>query len=302
MNIQHLKCLITVLFTGNFTDAGETLHLTQSAISKKIMSLESELGVKLIDRTSHSISLTPIGKQLMTNFIEILESYDHACLQVDEYLRETARNRKTLRIMGVPSISRYDVISLINTFSKQYPDIVVSVDEMETNRIHLLLQYSNYDLAFCPDIKLDHTYYQTQLVKHERFMIATSPKNSLGKHESVKLKDLEKAKLILNRWESLLYNICITACQNAGFKPNVVTTTTRPSIAFEYLHNDSELVYIGLRKTLLQEPAVLHNVIPLEDSPEFDFVYAWNRKVPLSDAAALFLQYAEAHTAQFGDD
>jgi DNA-binding transcriptional LysR family regulator len=293
MDILHLKCLLTVLSCGSFTEAGEILHLSQSSISKKVISLEDELGLKLIERSGKKIVLTPSGQRLMEHFVNILESYDRAMQTLDDILNENNTGRKNLRILGVPPISRYNIISVIDSFAKKYPDIHVSIEEMETDRLLLMLQYGNCDLAFCGDIGIDHKHYNTQFVQSESFMVAMSNKNPLSKKPSVRLIDLKDEKFILNRPESLLYLFCVDACIRAGFQPNVVLLTARPTIAFEYLHSNREYIYMGLRKTLIDSPSELHRVLPIEDSPSFDFCYVWRKTSGLSEAASTYLRYAK---------
>ncbi|MDR1028398.1 MAG: LysR family transcriptional regulator [Clostridiales Family XIII bacterium] len=294
MDISHLKCLLGVLYTGSVTEAGRLVHLSQSSISKKIITLENEMGIKLLERNGKRVILTPSAHRLMTHFVSILESYDHAMITLDEIKRENNGNRQSLKILGIPPIARYNIISLINNFSHMHPEIDVSVEEMESDRIFLMLQYADCDLAFVSDIKVDPERYDMQIVQRERFMIACSPKNPLSKREFVYMKDLRHEKLIFNRPESLLYYPCIEACEKAGFKPNIVLTTSRPTIAFEYLHTDCKYVYMGLRKTLLDEKSPLHCAVPIKDSPEFNFSYVWRKSPGLSESASLFLRHVSA--------
>ena len=59
MNLRHLEHLLALADTGSFSRAAEQLHLTQSALSRSIQTLESDLDGKLVDRTG---KLTPLGE------------------------------------------------------------------------------------------------------------------------------------------------------------------------------------------------------------------------------------------------
>jgi DNA-binding transcriptional LysR family regulator len=291
MDIQHLKCLMTVLNCDNFTVAGEIVHMTQSAISKKIIALENELGIRLIEREGRHIVLTQDGRKLMSSFIGIMESYDRAMFTLDEIKREKKKCKRDLRIVSVPPISRYNIISLIEQFSARRPDADIMIEEMESDRIMLMLRYGDCDLAFVADIQLNHDEFAVKRIKREQFMIAVSLDHPLAKRKSITMKALENESLILNRPESMLYYPCVDACKAAGFSPQIAITTARPSIAFEYLHSSSKYVYMGLKHTLLGEQSELHKVIPIDNSPEFDFVFAWKKKSGLSENAAALLEY-----------
>jgi DNA-binding transcriptional LysR family regulator len=65
MELYQLKAVLAVARTGQLGRAGEQLHLTQSAISKQIKSLEDELGVLLFDRTPTGMTVTAAGRRLL---------------------------------------------------------------------------------------------------------------------------------------------------------------------------------------------------------------------------------------------
>ena len=65
MDNQSLKAFVTVAESGSFSLAAEQLHLTQSAVSKRIANLEHQTGKKLFDRIARQISLTEAGNALL---------------------------------------------------------------------------------------------------------------------------------------------------------------------------------------------------------------------------------------------
>lgn len=73
MNIDDLQAFLAVAKAGSFSIAGERLHLTQPAISKRIASLERSLGVTLFDRFGRKITLTEAGQALQEKARHILE-------------------------------------------------------------------------------------------------------------------------------------------------------------------------------------------------------------------------------------
>jgi DNA-binding transcriptional LysR family regulator len=180
---------------------------------------------------------------------------------------------------------------MIDSFSKKNPDINVSIEEMETDRLMLMLRYSDCNLVFVGDIHLDPNEYGIQSFQREQFMIAVSPDHPFAHRDTVAMKDLKDVPLILNRPESLLYYPCVDACKAAGFTPTIVTTTTRPNIAFEYLYSNKDYAYMGLKHTLLGEASEKHRAIPISDSPEFEFVFAWRKKTGLTKSAAALLDF-----------
>src|SRR5258706_13212845 len=74
MDLNHLRSFVTVAKFAHLTRAAEALHLSQPAISGHIKVLEEQLGVSLFDRTSSGMTLTPSGKQLLTDAEHIIEA------------------------------------------------------------------------------------------------------------------------------------------------------------------------------------------------------------------------------------
>ena len=62
MDLANLNAFIAIAETGSFSEAGERLHLTQPAVSKRIAALEQQLGARLFDRLGREIGLTQAGR------------------------------------------------------------------------------------------------------------------------------------------------------------------------------------------------------------------------------------------------
>ena len=65
MNLRHLSHWLALAETGSFSRAAEKLHITQSALSRSIQSLEEELGGPLVDRIGKKNELTPLGRSVL---------------------------------------------------------------------------------------------------------------------------------------------------------------------------------------------------------------------------------------------
>nr|P96194.1 RecName: Full=Uncharacterized HTH-type transcriptional regulator in ibpB-leuC intergenic region [Azotobacter vinelandii]CAA72148.1 CynR protein [Azotobacter vinelandii] len=72
MDLASLNAFIAVAETGSFSEAGERLHLTQPAVSKRIAALEQQLQVRLFDRLGREVRLTEAGRALLPRAYRIL--------------------------------------------------------------------------------------------------------------------------------------------------------------------------------------------------------------------------------------
>lgn len=78
MNTTQLQCFTTLANTLNYVRTAEELHMTQPAVSRQIQSLENELGAKLFQRTTRSVTLTQIGAQFLPDALSMLKTYYHS--------------------------------------------------------------------------------------------------------------------------------------------------------------------------------------------------------------------------------
>ncbi|NMR32055.1 LysR family transcriptional regulator [Crystallibacter degradans] len=72
VEIRHLRCLVALAETGSFTDAAIELGVSQASISRNLAGLEDALGVRLVDRTTRSLELTPAGEKTLNQARRLL--------------------------------------------------------------------------------------------------------------------------------------------------------------------------------------------------------------------------------------
>src|SRR5690554_7246567 len=78
MDLANLQTFITIAEQQSFSLAGERLHVTQPAISKRLASLEEQLGVRLFDRIGRTIRLTEAGQALLPRAYRIVNELEDA--------------------------------------------------------------------------------------------------------------------------------------------------------------------------------------------------------------------------------
>src|ERR1700743_697706 len=74
LELKQLRCLVAIVDTGSFTDAGIELGLSQAAGSRSVLALERTLGVRLLHRTSRSVAPTTAGVQVLARARVLLAS------------------------------------------------------------------------------------------------------------------------------------------------------------------------------------------------------------------------------------
>ncbi|WP_223894531.1 LysR family transcriptional regulator [Lactobacillus helsingborgensis] len=97
MNFTQLRCFIKAIDNSSFTIAAERLNFSQSAVSKNIKDLENTIGVTLINRAHHRISLTNAGKHFYHVARNVVDDMDYTVA----YLQSQKNDPETLLRIGV---------------------------------------------------------------------------------------------------------------------------------------------------------------------------------------------------------
>ena len=134
LTLRQLKVFESVARHLNYTRAAEELFLTQPAVSMQIKQLEASLGVALFEQLGKRIHLTEAGQEVLTYARSINQQLD----ELEDVLnRIKGLSGGRLRI-SVATTANYFIPTLLGTFSRQYPDVTVTLDV--TNRETLLRQ------------------------------------------------------------------------------------------------------------------------------------------------------------------
>ncbi|WDD96502.1 LysR family transcriptional regulator [Burkholderia sp. FERM BP-3421] len=141
MDLNAVRMLVKVAETRSFTAAAAALALTQSGLSRAIGRLETELGVRLLHRTTRSVSLTPDGQLFYERCAPLLVEFDAAeQLLVDRRCAPSG----PLKITTPLALGRIVLLPVIAGLTARYPDLQVEVSM--TDRVVDLTE-EGYDAA-----------------------------------------------------------------------------------------------------------------------------------------------------------
>ncbi len=123
ISLRALRVFCTAAERESFRETAESLFLTSSAVSHQVKQLETELGVKLFDRSARSLRLTAEGSAL----------YDEMCPLVTEFDAVITRHSRTrrsrsLRISVQPFFASELFVPRLPEFVERHPDIEISID------------------------------------------------------------------------------------------------------------------------------------------------------------------------------
>ncbi|MBN8468309.1 LysR family transcriptional regulator [Corallococcus exiguus] len=127
-----LRAFVTIAEQGSFARAAARLRISPSTLSETLRGLEERLGVRLLNRTTRSMSLTEAGTRLLARFKPAMEEMD-AAVEAVRHLRDTPTGTVRLHLPRLASASLVE--PLLGRFLEAYPDIVLelSIDDAATD-------------------------------------------------------------------------------------------------------------------------------------------------------------------------
>lgn len=195
INLNLYKIFYEVALSESISDASKKLFITQSAVSKAIKKLESDLNTDLFYRSSKGVKLTDKGQELLF-YVE--EAFNNLITAERTMVESKTLNKGKISI-GVPSqIGSFYIFEDITKFHKKYPNIEITIISKTTTQLLKLLE--QHEIDFIIDTspissKIDNIIIKPLMEVNNCFVINT---NSSFKTDKIKtIKDLEKYPLVL---------------------------------------------------------------------------------------------------------
>lgn len=120
----ELSAFVAVAELSSFTKAAQQLGISPATLSQTIRTLEESLGVRLLNRTTRSVSLTEIGERLLVQLRPVLDGFDAAIESVNSVRERPAGH---LRLTMPPPVARFVLRPLLARFMEQFPEITLDI-------------------------------------------------------------------------------------------------------------------------------------------------------------------------------
>jgi LysR family hydrogen peroxide-inducible transcriptional activator len=126
MTLQELRYLVALAEHGHFGRAATACNVSQSTLSTQIKNLELQLGVKLFERTTKSVSVTAVGREIAGRARQVLEEVD-AIMSVAHTISGPLSGGFSLGV--IPTLGPYVLPWLIPALKKDYPELRLALRE-----------------------------------------------------------------------------------------------------------------------------------------------------------------------------
>ena len=172
----------------SFTRAAQRCFVVQSALSRQIKSLESELGVRLFARTSRKVKVTPAG--------EAFVKQARLCLQAAERAKASAaaahgQIRGSLTIGVIPTVTAVDIAAVLGAFRRSYPEVGMQVRTGGSDEFLRRIAAGQLDVGVLGLAEgVTPRGVQTRELSQERLVAVLSEGHRLAGRRRLRLKDL----------------------------------------------------------------------------------------------------------------
>lgn len=263
LTLRQLRAFTAGARAVSFSEAARAINLTQPGYSLIIRQLEDEVGMKLFDRTTRRLALTPAGHDFALRVEKILADLDNACRDLDD-LRLRRRGKVTIAVL--PSTASTFVPKVVQALARDHPGLTVSILERLAAPLIESVSTGEADFGFGISLGADDEIRFTPMV-HDR-LVGLFP---MGDSLATGATDLSWRQLITRPYVCFVDNTSLhhhvdRAARESGLALNVVSEVT-------YMTTAVSLVQAGIGFTILPELALgslnLDGVIlrPIIDPP-----------------------------------
>ena len=229
MNINQLKYFVTLAEKRSFTAAAEEHYITQTAMTQQIKALEDELSLKLVNRSSRPISLTPAGTSFLNDARLILRRLNDARERASE---AASGIYGSLRIGYIKGYERSFLSDELRSFHRSLPGVLLLCYRETSDQLALKLQSNEYDIIFTWDstnlkANPDFEALEIEEARLTAVLYAAHPLSQKEALERIDLKDesiiyMSPSELSDNYGDSLFMDLY----HAAGYHPDILCRST----------------------------------------------------------------------------
>ncbi len=300
MNTEYLKEFVVLAETKNFWEASERLYMNQSTLSKHIKTLEKDLGVDLFARTTRHVTLTNYGQAFLP-YARSISRTEYEGITAIRHMQNIENGLLTIGTM--PSMPQYRITEFLAAFQSEYPDTTVRLTEDDPVSLMEYLKNETCELIFTREDKetFEKNFMKdTEIVRipyiKDSLVVLMQKDHPLAEKDTVSLQELSGEHFCFIKEGSLMYQICMDACQEAGVIPDIIFTSHRIDSIIDMVTNQDCVAllmdqHVDMPKNGPKQLDVPWTVIPVTPAVETQVSLCYKTEKPLSKAAQLFVDY-----------
>jgi LysR family transcriptional regulator, hydrogen peroxide-inducible genes activator len=214
LKLRDLRYLVAVADLRHFGKAAARCFVSQPTLSAQLKKLEQALGMQLIERAPHNVSLTAAGEEIVARARRILEASDEV-VTLARSLRDPFAGR--LRVALLPTIGPYLLPHVAPLIRNSLPRLQLRLYEYQTAAMLERLQVGELDLGILA-LPVELAGLEARELYREPFTVALPEHHPLAARPAVKVADLKGETLLLLEEGHCLRDQALEVCSRVAVR------------------------------------------------------------------------------------
>ncbi|MCI9142036.1 MAG: LysR family transcriptional regulator [Lachnospiraceae bacterium] len=293
MELRVLQYFLAAAREENITKAAALLHITQPTLSRQLMQMEEELGVKLFRRGKHNILLTEEGMLLRRRAQEIVDLAEKAAKEL-KHGEETVSGEISIgcgETRNMKPLSR-----MIASFRRKYPNVSFHIYTAIADDVKEHLENGVLDMGLLLEPVEISRYQYIRMPLKEKWQVLMRRDCPLAEKQKIVPEDLAGVPLIVARRRSVR-NEFENWFGYGKEKLHIVSTCNLSH------YNQSIMVESGIGVAIVMEFSCNQDILclrPLEPEIESGCVLVWKKNLTLSPTMQRFIEHVKESIAEIG--
>ncbi len=282
MELRQLRYFVTLAEELHFGRAAAREHIVQSALSQQLQRLERELGVRLLERSTHHVDLTPAGSAFLAEARQIIAHVDRAA----QVARSAAGSSPRLRV-GIIDAGYDSMPQILHEVQGRYPDLVIHQVEVSVPEQYQQLLDGRLDVgigraALAPAGVASHLFRQDPLGVlvpdgHRFTALDGVPVSTLAEEPLLLAEDAKAPEF---------NQFVVEMCREAGFTPAVYEGTVESIRAAAALVAAGRCLYCVPSSCIRALPGTIWRPL-IDPVPHYPWSILWRDAAPSDHVRAI---------------
>lgn len=289
MQLHQLQYIVKVSQLNSFSLAAKELFVTQPTLSQQIINLEKELGVKLFERQSKSIVVTPAGKEFVKYAKNILREVDILVEHMKEF---TTLERGSIRVGIMWSSSYLGITKNIQIFTDKYSKIDVKLYVDGSHMLPEKLLEREVDAIFYVDTNNSlkrEDIFRWKII-HNRMMVILPQSHSLAGKKQIALEELKRETLLTPSTDKDLQQRIEKEFAQSGIRPKVLCESNLVDVMIRLVGEGMGVTFVSemVAKNMLTDKVVMR---PLTSEIDRSIYFAVRKESMDNPIVAEFVKF-----------
>jgi len=187
-----VEAFIAIAEHGSFQKAADAIHLTQTALSRRLQNLEALVGVRLVERTTRSVALTSIGADFLPQARRLMAELESAMAEIQE---SGKAQRGDVAIACVPTVGIRYLPRVIQAYAARFPENRIRILDHASSDVAaaVLRREAEFGITIAGSV---HPDLRSVPLLEDRFVLVCRRDHPLAGRKTTSWKELEAYPLI----------------------------------------------------------------------------------------------------------